>query len=238
MAKTTLSEARRKQLERLGKSTGAKSFGEWLAAQEGSEDGAARLAARAKTKREAVGYGAAGERLLAGGLADDGYAAYLRHAAREARSEREMALEAERESRDLAALRGYADYLEGLRAERGKSLVSLAEELVSAGLTGEEAERRISLSEASPEAEAALYAAYRYEGSGEIPSGSGSGSSSSSKKRKEVLAYLMDVQIPYARAYRYCLEQGFSESEAALIAKEAQDSYSAAAKKLHALLGK
>ncbi len=230
MAKNTLSEKRRKDLAALGRSDGAKSYGEWLGNRVKS-DGEDRLAAAAQKERETVGYGAAGEKLSASGLADDGYAAYLRRAAQEARAAREAALDAERESRDLAALRGYAEYLEAERAAAGRHLVSLAEELVSSPMSSDEAERRISLAHVSPEAAVALRTAHRYEGSSPETAPSGA-------KRKEVLEYLKKVTLPYARAYQYCLNQGFSEEEATRLADEAAATYSEETKRLHALFEK
>ena len=230
MAKNTLSEKKRRELAALGRSDGAKSYGEWLGAQVES-DGMARLSAAAEQEREAVGYGATAERLSAGGLSDDGYAAYLRRAAREARSAREAALDAERESRDLAALRGYAEYLEAERTASGERLVALGEELVSSPMSYDEAARRIALARVSPRAAAALRTAHRYEGSREE-------APAATISEAKVLDYLKRVTLPYSRAYQYCLSLGFTEEESARLAKEAAAAYSEETKRLHALFEK
>ncbi len=231
MAKTALSEKRRKSLALFGDTEGAMSYGEWLGGRTVSDGGLERRDAEAEARRSDVGYGVTGERLAERGLADDGYAAYLRRAAREARSARTAAIEAERESRDLAALRGYAEYLEGEREAYGERLVSLAEELVSSPLSREEAEWRIALANVSPEATAALRNAYRYEGSRATD---GEPKVSEAK----VLDYLKKVCLPYDRAYRYCLDLGYSATDATRLAKEAEASYSEERKRLHALFSK
>ena len=245
--KNTLSEAGRNKLRRLGSSRGAKSYGEWLEGQEDSSLALSRLEADSEGRRAAVGYGTRGESLLRRGLADDGYAAYLRRAVKEARALREAAIESERASKDLAALRGYAAYLEAEREASGERLVSLGEGLVASPLTEEEAAGAIARARVSPSAAAALAEVYRYEGTrkeAEITPPEDSEEETpevdvtppeSPTDEEAVLGYLKAVHLPYERAYRYCISIGLGEADARRLAALAESRLSEDYRKLHGL---
>lgn len=229
MAGTKLSDKVKERLRRQGDSRDAKSYGEWLGAIANEDDSTARLAALREDTRSDVGYGAGGDALAGSGLSDDGYAAYLRHAAKEARRARWERVEAAREGRDTATLRGYADYLASVREASGERLADAAERLTAAPITEQEADEIIVEAGGGREAALDLKRTYRTLGKDKADVAAEKNST------RAVIAYLKEAQLPYQRAYEYCLSLGYSQEEATELAALAESDLDELTKQLHGL---
>ena len=229
MADSALTTKKKETLRRYASTSGAKSYAEWLGTQTREGEAESLLAAEREGRRSEVGYGAAGEQLSGLGLADDGYAAYLRHAAKAARETRLAELTSARASRETAALAGYADYLRAERAASGDSLIAAAEQIADTTLTREEAEAIAKGAGGKSGATGALMNIYRYHGTTQGSAGRGASA------RSEIVAYLASAKLPYERAYTYCLSMGCTVAEAERLAATAVAGYDDTTKRLHAL---
>jgi hypothetical protein len=175
-----------------------------------------RQAAATDGARVSPDHGTAGEALREGGLADDGYAAYLRRAAKEQRAAREAQIEAARTQGARAAMAGYASYLDEKRAEQESRLLEAARALMSVPLDApNERDRLIDAATESPEAAAALREAHTslHEKSEEGREG----------HVNDVLSYIMRNNLPYDRAYTYCRLLGYSDGYAERLARYATE---------------
>ena len=197
-------------------SRGAKSYAEWLGKSGADAVSAAHAATAKEARRAEIGYGAAGEALQRDGLADDGYAAYLRRAAKEAREESHRRIESERAAGQRSALGEYAAYLDGERRKKADRLVSLAEEISGGEYLSETADALIKESGAGETATALLKSRRHYltpyertaEGMAEIA---------------DVLDRLRRSGLPYQRAYEYCRLLGYGDALATRIARFAEE---------------
>ena len=206
-----VSEDDRRRLRLLATPSGASGYAEWLRGTAGSgTENSALLSAAKEADRSAVDYGAAGERLSSSGLADDGYASYLRLAAKEARAERRAELERSRADSGAALLRGYADYLKEEKAAAGDRLYSTAQALAKGTLAKEEAEALIAASGARGAAGDALRAFWRAP------------TKEPELSPEKAVSYLVKNQMPSERALEYCLLIGYGEEEARQLVKEAE----------------
>lgn len=214
MAKTTitgLSAAERRRLRRLATADGAKSYGDWLKEEAPKSGGdAALLAAEKAADRTAVGYGRAGETLTAKGLADDGYASYLRLAAKEARETRRQELLKGSAEEGAELLRGYADYLRGERDAEGERLITAAERLAKGEYERDAAEEYIASVGARGEA-AELLRSLRREPVKEPE-----------LSPAEAINYIVRHQLPSVHAMEYCLLIGYDEETASTLVKQAE----------------
>lgn len=203
-----------KELRKLATARNAEGYGRWLSAQKKEGGGGAdaeRQAAAGEAMRALTDYGVQGEALARTGLADDGYADYLRLAAKEARAARTQAIEDARASSERAALAGYADYLRSKKTEEGDRLVKAAEELLSLQRENVAEEDRI-IETATADARAAallrrIRNAYEY-----VPSATTRTDVPTVINRIRNMGYDLD------RAYRYCRLVGYSDRRAREIA--------------------
>ena len=228
-----LSEYYEKELKRIAGTEGADSYGKWLTAQGKSTAGAAdtaRQSAATEAARGLVGYGLSGERLSRTGLADDGYADYLRVAAKEARDARVRAIESERASSEREALSGYADYLDGVRRERGERLIDAAEELLSLKKYNEESIKRI-VGNATTDTRARDLLTHIRSTHEYIPSDTTRTDVSS------VISRIRSMGYDQNRAYRYCKLMGYSDERAREVALFATEDYADLSKELSDLFG-
>lgn len=220
-----------RELRKLANTDTADGYGKWLLTQ--AEDGGkksdrARLEAAGEAERALVDYGASGETLARSGLADDGYADYLRRAAKEAREARVRAIEDERAGYERAALSGYADYLEKARRAEGDRLVEAAEELLSLNKQNIAKVDRIIETATDDERAAALLRRIRnsYE---YIPT------DSAATDVPSVISRIRTMGYDENRAYRYCKLVGYSDERAREVAKFATEDYKALSDELAAL---
>lgn len=234
----TLTERKKRRLTRLATAEGSLGYGEWLKDRTRKTERAVdrqRETAAAEEHRTSPHYGASGASLLGSGLADDGYAAYLRRAAKEARAERTKRLEAERADAGTEALRGYAAYLDGEREAAGERLVSTAEELVGKAHTPKEVEAAIREASSTRDGQAALTEIFRTLGAHATED---DGKEPSFRLPTETLIETFKRRgVPYAKVYEFCRLAGYNEEEAEGIASEVRASYTEATKSLHRLLG-
>lgn len=204
--KKSLTEIEKRALARYTDTSGAKGFGAWLAENgKTAEADKKRQAAATAARRETYGNRAA-ESLAALGIAEDGYAAYLRRAAKEAREARTKEIESGRADEGARALAGYAAYLDGVRKENGERLTAAAETLLSTPHTEEEASALAGTATDRADAKAALLSLYRTRGA--------QGSADTAK----VVKAITEASMPYGRAYEYCRLLGYSEEMARRIA--------------------
>ncbi len=212
-------------------SRGTKSYAEWLGAGKSDAADSAHTALAAKARRQGVGYGTEAEALAKGDLADDGYAAYLRRAAKDAREAGHRQIERERASTQIEALGKYAEYLDGERKKKADRLVALAEELAENDYTGEAAEALIEKSGAGREATGLLRLQHSYRTPYEqTPEG-----------REKIASVLEDLRksgMPYQRAYEYCRLLGFGDSLAERLARFAEAERSDLSRELEELLSR
>lgn len=225
-----LTDKEKERLAALGSSEGAQGYAAYLGRRTTDAYDSMVSEAEDKARRQAVGYGRAGERLSAADLGNDGYAAYLRSAAKEARRARLSQLEEARHSEEREALRGYADYLDGIRRENGKELLATAEELLSAYHTAEEAEEKIKAADTGRGGEDALRELHRLHGPER-----GTVTESEKEAMRELLETLRQADLPYERNYEYCLLLGYSEEMARKMATYLYETRSDNTKKLHDL---
>lgn len=193
-----ISKAFERELRRLGRIKNAKGYAAWLGAEATASADRARAEESAKASRLAVDFGASGESLARSGLADDGYAAYLRKAAKQQREARALGIETDRADGATKTLAGYRDYLNALRREDGDRLVEAAHAAVSL-----ERGRLPALNRILDEAEAttaqrqAIGYAYRHHSS-----------EARDKENASTLQYLLEHHYNYKLAYEYCLLLG------------------------------
>ncbi len=166
---------------------------------------------------------------LDGGLGDDGYAAYLRRAAKEARKERTAAVEEAHYTEGQDALRGYAAYLAEQRKQAGDELITAANDLL--GNYHKEGEAEAALASVTEDAaRLRLTRLYRdrAEGATEF----------SDKRRAEMKALIERLAgYPRKRAYDYCRLLGYTEKTAKQVADYIEATRSENDKALEALLG-
>lgn len=206
-----LTEDEKRRLRRLATSDGADGYGEWLRGEaKTSTESTALLSAAKAADRTAVGYGSAGEALSASGLADDGYASYLRLAAKEARTAKRQELERSRARSGAALLRGYADYLKEEKAAAGDRLVDTAKTLAKGNSTEEEAAALIAASGARGASAAALRSLWR------------PAVKEPELSPEKAVSYLVKNQLPSERALEYCLLIGYGEEEARQLVRQAE----------------
>lgn len=214
MAKSTvklLSAADKRRLARLAKADGAKSYADWLRGEGKTDTVGGTLLSAAKTAdRAAVGYGAAGEQLSASGLADDGYASYLRLAAKEAREARRRELEGDRADSGAALLRGYAAYLKGEKDATGERYISAATQLAKGQHEKAAAEALIASTGADRAATEALRALWQPP------------VKEPELTPAEAIDYMVRNQMPSARALEYCLLIGYDEETARKLVRHAE----------------
>ena len=180
--------------------------------------------------RSLVDYGRSGEALARSGLADDGYADYLRRAAKEAREARAHAIESERASSEREALSGYADYLAKVRREEGDRLVAAAEELLSMNRANLAASDRV-IQNAGGNTRATNLLRKLRDKNEHIPS------STSRTDIPSVLSRIGEMHYDYDRAYRYCKLVGYSDSRAREIASFATSDYADLSDQVSSLFG-
>lgn len=213
MALKKLKKEDEELLRKATDSRGSQSYTEWLGVGGGESDSAHKAHAMS-ARRTAVGYGRGGEELSRSDLADDGYAAYLRRAAKEARDAGHLKIERGRSDSQLASLGAYAEYLDGERKKKADRLVSLAEELLGNAYDNDTAESLIKKSGAGATASGLLRGHQSrktpYE---ETPEGR--------EAISEVLNYLSKSGIPYKRAYEYCRLLGYGDQMAHRLASYA-----------------
>lgn len=226
--KKTLTALERRALARYADTAGAKGYGAWLGRTLSDAD-QRRQASATSALLDASLHTGKGGRLASLGLAEDGYAAYLRRAAKEARSERDAAAEALRVSAGTEALRGYADYLAKVRKEDEERLNEAAEALVSTPHTEAEAGALIARTTRKSGARAALERLYRTRGT--------TAADTDSEKTEKVLERIGEARMPYARAYEYCRLLGYSEEMAKRLASFASEPHDSYTEKLHELFG-
>ncbi len=227
MRMAKISEAIERQLRALATPKGAKGYRAWLTSVPGTGAYAKRRAAATEERRLQVGYGLAGEALGRSSYADDGYAAYLREAAKSARSQRAGAIEDERVQESQKTLKGYGQYLEGLKKENLAALGSTAEKLLALEVGDDlKSEALIADVGATAKQAEALRSIYR------------SNPSADSKTREKVLKHLIKNYYGYEKAYEYCRLIGFSDTTARQLAKAADAERSAAHGRLEALFGR
>ncbi len=222
-----ISKAFERELRALGKIKNAKGYAAWLGKASDASSDRTRAETAAKNTRLAVDFGASGERIARTGLADDGYAAYLRAAAKQQREARALGVETERAAEATRALAGYRDYLLSLRKEDEERLIDAARDVLSL-----ERDRLPALNRILDEAEAtatqrrALEYAYRHY-------------SSKERAREDVstLRHLIEGNYNYDRAYEYCLLIGMSPGLARRMAQAADDALSQNWDKYYELFG-
>lgn len=230
MAQTTatkpLTAAERRRLRRLATADDAHGYAEWLrgASKPATENEA--LAAAAKTAdRTAVGYGSAGEELYGTSLADDGYASYLRLAAKEAREARRREIEKGRADGGAALLRGYADYLKKEKEAAGERLLTTATALSKGKYEKAEAEDLIASSGAEGAAADALRALWHPP------------AKEPELSPERTIEYIVKNQLPSERALEYCRLIGYDDETARRLIKHAELQRSENTDRLLGMLG-
>lgn len=212
MALKKLSKQAEELLRRASDSRDAKSYADWLSGTRSTAADLAHAELSRNARRASVDYGTGGEALAAGDLADDGYAAYLRKAAKEAREAEHRRIEGERAGEQASALSEYASYLDSERAKKADRLVNLAEELRSSRYTTETAEDLIERAGAGATAEALLRDHQRY----------GVPYEETAEGREEVAKVLSHLRLSgmsYKSAYEYCRLLGYGELMAGRLAR-------------------
>lgn len=223
-----ISTSLHKSFSKLATIKNPKSYGEWLAQHKVKGIDAARGTLAASEKRNALGYGVGGEELARTSLSDDGYAAYLRRAAKEKREERYRLAEATHRNAEKNVLAGYADYLRGLRDEDAERLLDAADDILSLGQgVSHLAEGIATEAEATDEQRRALMKLYREKPATE----------QDNKKQAALLEFLIEERYPYDRAYEYCLLMGLDEDTADRMATAAVGSLDLSTQKMYELFG-
>lgn len=217
-------------LRRSATAKGAKSYAAWLRelTPKGENYGAAHAALAKESTRAAADYGAAGEQLAGGGLSDDGYAEYLRRAAKESRLAGHSAIEARRGDEGAEALRRYADYLDGVRREAGDALVKTAASFAESYTSEKERDSIINALDPTAAGASLLRKAHATL-SPEEP------------RQKAGIAGVIDTlqsrQLPKERAIEYCRLLGYSEEEAGRIVEFVETMRSELSKELLEIFG-
>ena len=216
----------KRDLALIARPKNARSYRAWLTEKKSDAD-AKQSAAAAEASRLSVGYGRAGETLGRSSFADDGYAAYLRKAAKEARASAAATIEDERvkESRDTLA--GYGRYLAELREKDAATLEDTAERLLALEAGSDlESQQLIAAANATKDQAAALQKLYKdnpavYE-----------------KSRERVLRHLILGYYSYDEAYNYCRLIGLDDSTSRRLAEAAAAERSGNVDRLESLFGK
>ena len=226
-----LSEYYEKELKRIASTDGADGYGKWLSAEaKGSAlaSDRARQSAAAEAVRSLVDYGTSGEALARSGLADDGYADYLRKAAKQAREARVRAIESDRASNERKALSGYASYLDEVRSADAERLIGAAEDLLSLTRPNSQKEEQI-IGAATNNTRARdllrhIRAKYEY-----IPE------STRANDPASVMSHIREMGYSADRAYRYCRLMGYGDKRAREIAQFVTEDYKDLSKELEDL---
>ena len=219
-----ISTALKRELSLISKPKNARSYRAWLTGGKSTAD-AKQGTAAAEGRRREVGYGLSGEMLGRSSYADDGYAAYLRKAAKEARTQAAAAIEDERIQENRNTLAGYGKYLSELRAKDEETLAKTAEKLL--GLkTGEDvtSEQLIATVDPTPQQARALRSIYR-------------SNPATRESREKILEHLIRNYYSYEKAYSYCRAVGLSDEAARSLAELAAAERSSSVDRLEALFG-
>ena len=222
-----------KRLRRAAVPEGADSYAAYLLKEGGYRATADKGAQAAASEgvRLSPDYGARGAALAEGGLADDGYAAYLRRAAKEQRAATAAAAEAARTEGARATMSGYAAYLEGERDAQESRLLETARALMSVPLDAPiERDRLIDAATSNPETAAILREVHTSLREENVEGKEG--------QITEVLSYLIRNNLSYERAYAYCRLLGYSNDYADRIARYAHEGRSDLMIKLDELFNK
>ncbi|MBO7762080.1 MAG: hypothetical protein J6T24_04725 [Clostridia bacterium] len=226
-SKKTLTEIEKRALSRYADTAGAKGYGAWLK-KSGTAADEARQAAATAAGRQSYNQ-KEGERLSALGLSEDGYAAYLRRAAKEAREARTASVEADRAKEAEKALAGYAAYLDGVREQNAERLQSTAEALLNTPHTEKEAAALIGTATGGQRAKSTLMTLYRTRG---ITEAAAEGNDTA-----KVVKTISEARMPYERAYEYCRLLGYGEEMAHRIAAFTEKSQNRYTEELWELFG-
>ena len=216
-----------KKIGRLATIKNPKSYGDWLKESSLGTKIQTSGTSAATERRSAYGYGSSGEKMARSTLANDGYAAYLREAAKRQREERNSATGSESLKSQQAALAGYADYLRGLRRADAARLTDAANEIVGLGSRDTALAEEIA-NRTSPTAEqkTALLDIYK---SATTPGQNAS--------RSEIVAYMSKEKLTYREAYDYCRSLGYNASTAKSMASSAVNSLDDTTRKMYELFG-
>ena len=206
----TLTKANERRLRRLARPQDAGGYAAWLAANPQTDREDERTAEAQEERRREPGYGLAGEALYGSELGNDGYAAYLQAAAKEARAARAKARERETVAEGQRALAGYAAYLDGLRAEDADRLIAAGKTILSLS-HDDDAGREAALTAATddPRAAEALRALH---GQGAEPD------NKPDTHLTNVLNHIYTQGFRYQESYEYCRLLGYSDTRAKAIA--------------------
>lgn len=228
-----LEKSYERELRKLASNKDADSYGAWLSAQRETDARSAdraRQHAATEAAMALVDYGTSGEALARTGLADDGYADYLRMAAKNAREARVRAIESERASNERKALEGYADYLDGVRKTDGDRLVAAAEELLAMNKPNDARVEGI-IRGATDDTRAANMLRLIRNTHEYIPN------ESVRTDVPSVISHIREMGYSPERAYRYCKVLGYSDERAREVADFATESYAGLADEVDKLFG-
>ena len=222
-----ISKAFERELRALASIKNAKGYAAWLGTKTASESDRARLENAAKESRLGVDFGASGEALSRTGLSDDGYAAYLREAAKQQRDSRAMTIESERAAEASRSLAGYRDYLLSLRRADEESLLDAAEDVLTLEREQTGALSRIldAADATAAQRRALTYAHRHYANEGH------------SKENAATLRFLFENHYNYDRAYEYCLMIGIDPALAHRMATASDEALSQNWNKVYDLFG-
>ncbi len=194
-------------LKYVTKIRGAKRYADWLGEQKDVRSDA--LAAAASAAKRRGSYGRAGEVAASAGLAGDGYAEYLRLAAKQTETRARRAASQAAATTDRAQAAGYASYLQEKKQERVEDLAALSEEVMKS-VSGMETVRELLAEAEMPEpVRGKLLADYRAylkdKQEAQAPS---------IEKNLSVLRMFVEKHFSREAAYRFCLAAGMKEADA------------------------
>ena len=226
----SLSKAFEREMRALGSIKNAKGYSAWLGTRATAAKAAAdsaRATNATKGTRLSVDYGTSGEALARGGLADDGYAAYLREAAKQQREARIASLEGQRAAETTQALAGYRDYLLGLRRADEERLIDAAQEVVALERDRlPELSRILDAADTNVRQKRALTYLYRNASTG-----------GRSEENASTLRFLFENHYSYDRAYEYCLMIGIDPGLAHRMATASDEALNSNWDKVYDLFG-
>ena len=215
MPVATLTKANLRRLRRLATAQDTGGYAAWLL-KHPQEDRTSERAAEAQSEqRQAPGYGLAGEALYGGEAKNDGYAAYLQAAAKEARAARAEAREREAVTEGRRALAGYAAYLDSLRAEDADRLIAAGEKILS--LPHDDAARREEAIAAATDDPRTAVALRALHGEGVEPD------TQPDTRLTTVLNHIYSQGFRYQESYEYCRLLGYTDARAKAIAAYATE---------------
>lgn len=219
-----LSEAIKRELRMIATPKNAKSYRAWLSALPETGADAKRQTAAAEESRQRVGYGRAGEALGRSSYANDGYAAYLREAAKSQRKAKAAAIEDERVKASRKVLEGYGDYLRERKEANATAMETAAKELLALDM-GEDTRAEAIIAAADPTSRqaAALRRIYR------------NNPTAGAESNERVYQFLVKNFYTYQRAYDYCRLIGMNDTNARRMAKAADAALDASHKQLDSL---